>query len=118
MLTDPQTITVNAVAKVMPRIKEQNGSSMYRLRSTTDCIELSIKHSDGKISGGVFGEAHVVKVTYTLYATATDPEKILHTWIVIQNGDGMDLTTVKNHVLGLAAYLTGATIDKLLNGEN
>jgi hypothetical protein len=118
MLTDPQTLTVNAVAKNCPRIKEQNGTSTYRLRTTTDELVLAISHATGKITGGVDGESHVVKVTYKVFATSTLPEYVLVTWIVIQNGKGMDLTTVKNHVLALCAYMTGATIDKLLGGEN
>lgn len=118
MLTDPQTLTVNAVAKNCPRIKEQNGTSTYRLRTSLDELVLNISHNVGKITGGVEGEGHVVKVSYTIFATATLPEYVLHTWMVIQNGKGTDLTIVKNHVLALAAYLTGATIDKLLGGEN
>lgn len=118
MLADPQTLTVNSVAKNMPRINQDNNGSVYRLRSTTDELVLTIKHSDGKISGGQFGEGHVVKVTYTVFATSTTPQYVLNTWAVIQNPDGMDLTTVKNHVLALAGYLTGANIDKFLNGES
>lgn len=118
MLTDPQTLTVNAVAKNCPRIREQNGSSTYRLRTSTDELLLTISNATGKITGGVEGDSHVVKVSYTVFATATVPEYVMHTWLVIQNGKGMDLTTVKNHVLALCAYLTGATIDKLLGGES
>lgn len=118
MLADPQTVTVNAVAKVMPRINQDNNSSTYRLRSTTDEWLLVIKHNTGKISGGVFGEGHVAKLSYTLFATATDPEKTFHIWMTIQNGDGANLTDTRNAALGLAAYLTSGQIDKLLNGES
>lgn len=118
MLTDPQTITVNAVAKNMPRINQDNNTSVYRLRSTTDEYVLTIKHNDGKITGGVAGEGHVIKVQYTLFATATVPQSTTLIWLTIQNQDGMDLTQVKNVALALCAYATGATIDKLLNGES
>jgi len=118
MLADPQTLTVNAVAKVMPRINQDNNGSKYRLRSTTDELILEIKHSDGKITGGQFGEGHVVKVTYTIFATTTAPQYVLSTWMVIQNPDGLDLTTVKNHVLALVAYMTSTNIDKFLNAES
>lgn len=118
MLTDPQTLTVNAVAKVMPRINQDNNSSTYRLRSTLDEYVLTIKHSDGKISGGGLGEGHVIKVQHTVFATATVPESTMYTWLTIQNGDGFDLTLARNIVLALAAYATSATIDKLLQGES
>lgn len=118
MLADPQTLTVNAVAKNLVRINQDNNGSRYRLRSSTDELILDIKHSTGKITGGQFGEGHVVKVTYKVFATSTTPQYVLTTWTVIQNPDGMDLTTCKNHVLALAAYLTGTNIDKFLNGES
>jgi len=118
MLTDPQTVTVNAVAKNMSRIREGDGTSVYRLRSTTDEYVLTIKQSDGKISGGLDGEGHVAKLEYTVFATATVPQSKVITWCTIQNQDGADLTVVRNVVLGLCAYLTSSTIDKLLNGEN
>lgn len=118
MLADPQTLTVNAVAKNCPRINQDNNGSVYRLRSTTDELVLTIRHSDGKINSGQTGESHVVKVEYTIFATASTPLYRMNTWVVIQNPDGMDLTVVKNHVLALAAYLTGANIDKFLGGES
>jgi hypothetical protein len=118
MLADPQTVTVNSVAKVLPRINQDNNASTYRLRSSTDEYVLSIKHSNGKIVAGQAGEGHVAKLDYTVFATATVPEQHLACWLVLQNPDGMDLTVVKNTTLGLTAYLTGANIDKLLNGES
>jgi hypothetical protein len=118
MLADPQTIMVNAIAKNLARINQDNNGAVYRLRSSTDELVLTIKHSDGKISGGQFGEGHVVKVEYTVFATSTVPQLRLATWLVIQNPDGMDLTVVKNHVLALCAFATSANIDKFLNGES
>jgi hypothetical protein len=118
MLADPQTVTVNSVAKVMPRINQDNNSSVYRLRGSLDEYMLTIRHSNGKIVGGQAGEGHVVKVDYTVYATATTAEQHLATWIVIQNPDGMDLTLCRNIALGLCAYATSANIDKFLNGES
>lgn len=118
MLADPQTVTVNAVAKNMPRINQDNNSSVYRLRSTTDEYVLTIKHSNGKIVGSQNGEGHLVKIDYTVFATSTVPEQHLACWLVIQNPDGFDLTLARNITLGLCAYATSANIDKFLNGES
>jgi hypothetical protein len=118
MLADPQVLTVNAVAQSCPRISEQNNAARYRKRTTTDELVLDVRHHTGKISGGVVGEGHVVKVTYTVFATASVPETSTTMWMTIQHSDGMDLTVCKNHALALCAYLTGATIDKLFNGES
>jgi len=118
MFPDPQTVTVNAVAKVMPRINQDNNASTYRLRSTTDEYILTIKHSNGKIVGGQPGEGHLAKIDYTVFATATSPELHLACWAVLQNPDGIDLVLARNVMLGLTGYLTSGTIDKLLNGES
>lgn len=118
MLTDPQTLTVNAVAKNLVRISENNGTSVYRLRTTTEMYVMTVRNASGKITGGISGESHVVKVEYTVFATATEPKKTMYAWLTIQNGDGVDLTQVKNVALALCAFATGTVIDKLLNGEN
>jgi hypothetical protein len=118
MLSDPQTVTINSVAKVMPRINQDNNSSVYRLRSSLDEYVLTIKHSNGKIVGGQPGEGHLAKLDYTVFATATAPELHLACWAVLQNPDGFDLTLSRNTMLGLMGYLSSANIDKLLNGES
>lgn len=118
MLSDPQTLTVNSVANSLPRINQDNNGAVYRLRASTSELVLSIKHSNGKIAGGQMGEGHVVKVEHTVFATATQPQMKFATWVVIQNPDGYSLADAKYYLQGLTAFLTSATIDKLLNGES
>lgn len=118
MLTDPQSITVNAVAKSMPRINQDDNSSTYRYRTSTDEYLFTIRHTDGKITGGIMGESHTVRVKYTVFATATVPEQVMYATLAIQNGDGMDLTQTRNVVLAMTAWAVSATIDRLLVGES
>lgn len=118
MLADPQTLTINAVAKTLPRINQDNNGSTYRLRTTTEELVLTIKHSVGKISGGVSGETHTLTVKRVVFATTTVPALTSITRVSIQNGDLADLTVVKNDALALFAFLTGATVDKMLAGES
>jgi hypothetical protein len=118
MLTDPQSITVNAVAKSMPRIELGSGSAIYRLRTTTDEYLFSIRHTDGKITGGVAGESHTMRVKYTVFATATVPEQVFYATLSLQNGDGMDLTQARYVTLALCAWAVSATVDRLLVGES
>ena len=118
MLTDPQSITVNAVAKSMPRINQDDNASSYRYRTTTDEYQFTIRHTDGKITGGVSGESHTVRVKYTVFATAVLPEQVMYATLAIQNGDGMDLVQTRNVVLALCAWAASATIDRLLVGES
>jgi hypothetical protein len=118
MLTDPQSITVNAIAKSLVRINQDNNSSTYRLRSTTDEYLLTIKYTDGKITGGVEGESHNVRLKYTVFAVGSVPATTLYATINLQNQDGADLTVARNCLLGLQAWNVSATIDKLLTGES
>lgn len=41
MLTDPQTITVNAVAKTMPRVQSTGTTAVYQLADQTYKLEVS-----------------------------------------------------------------------------
>lgn len=41
MLTDPQTVTVNAVAKTMPRVSSSGTSAVYQLADETFKLEVS-----------------------------------------------------------------------------
>jgi hypothetical protein len=120
MLTDPQVLTVNAVAKSMPRLNQDGivNGAMYRYKVTLDEYTTTIKHTDGKITGGVFGESHTVRVAYKLAATATVPESVAYATLKIENGDGMDLTQARYLTLALCAWATSATIDRLLIGES
>lgn len=118
MLTDPQSLTVNAVAKSMPRIQDIPGGTRYRYRTTTDEYVFDIQHRVGKITGGQPGESHVVRVHYTVFATATVPKQEFYATLTIQNGDGMDLTQARYVTLALCAWAVSATIDRLLIGES
>jgi hypothetical protein len=118
MLTDPQSITVNAVAKSMPRIQDIPGGTRYRYRTTTDEFLFDIRHTVGKITGGGLGESHTVRVKYTVFKTAVVPEQVFYATLAIQNGDGMDLTQARYVTLALCAWAVSATIDRLLVGES
>jgi hypothetical protein len=102
----------------MPRINQDDNSSTYRYRTSLDEFQFTIRHTDGKITGGIAGESHTVRVKYTVFATATVPEQVMYTTLAIQNGDGMDLTQTRYVVLALCAWAVSATIDRLLVGES
>lgn len=46
MFTDPQTVTINAVAKVMPRVEQAGKTSLYQLADET--FKLRISHQPAK----------------------------------------------------------------------
>lgn len=46
MLADPQTVTINAVAKVMPRVEQEGKSALYQLADNT--FKLKVSHQPAK----------------------------------------------------------------------
>lgn len=105
------TITVNAVAKILTRIKQEGYGSEYLLRSTTEEYRLKIRHSKEapKTDGKVF-DRHNVELTHTVFATSTTPEIIRQEYVVIRNSYMDDLTQVGYGLSGFTAYVNNATV--------
>jgi hypothetical protein len=69
------TITVNAVAKVLPKINTDNFGSVYRLYESTGYFELQIRNSkESPQKDGRAFDRHNVTLTQVVYATPTTPE--------------------------------------------
>lgn len=66
------TLTVNAVAKVLNRINQDNYGSEYSLLTATDSWNLKIRHSTDSVDGdGMTMLRHNVYVEHVTYATAS-----------------------------------------------
>lgn len=103
------TVTVNAVAKVLNRINQDNYGSEYYLRSSTDEYRLKIRHSkESPQSDGRYFDRHNIELTHTVYAVGATPAvtRIASSTFRILSTD--DLT--------LAGYLTAALIDYVDSG--
>ncbi|UJQ85816.1 MAG: putative coat protein [Garnievirus montiscola] len=103
------TLTVNAVAKVLNRINQDNYGSEYYLRSTLDEYRVRIRHTkltpnvDGKVP-----DSHNIEVTHTVFATSTVPAIVRQAYIVVRIFGDDDLT--------LAGYLLAAATTYFNNG--
>lgn len=119
MLAEPQTLTINAVARNLARINNgDSNAGTFRLRSPTEELLLNIRHGLGvKVAGGAVGETHLVKVTDRILAVGTTPAQEFNAWVAIHIPQTFDLARAKNNVVGLRDYLTSALLDKVLNGE-
>jgi hypothetical protein len=68
------TLTVNAVAKVLNRINQDNYGSEYSLLTATDSWNLKIRHStDTADSDGMVMLRHNIFVEHITYPTSTLP---------------------------------------------
>jgi len=120
MFADPAVVTINAVDKPLIRIKHDDYSSEYLLRSATDEMRLHIRNTtytnkkDGKRV-----DRHNVELIQTVFPVApATSSTVRKTYAVIENQVGDTLTDPKNVALGLFEFLTGSNIDKLMNQES
>jgi hypothetical protein len=121
MFSDPVTITINAVAKNMIRISQDQYSSEYLLRETTGEYRLRLRNTSyvDKTRGQVKVDRHNVELTYTIYpvAPATQPT-IRKSYSVFEHDSGDDLSLSAKLVAGHSAFVTEANAAKMLNFES
>lgn len=119
MLGDTVTITVNAVAKALSKINQDQYASEYYLKETGKEFRLRVKHSKDKVAAGKTPrDRHVITFTETIYATAIVDEIVRQSSVTIV-GNNSDLVVDQQQDLsGLLAYLSAANIQKLINWES
>lgn len=88
-ITSPITLTVNAIAKVLPRINQDSFGSVYFLKEATAEYRLTIRHSyEGKV-GPAQMERHNAEFTYTTFDTNGVPI-VRTTYVVMRNPRNVD----------------------------
>lgn len=116
------TLTINAVAKVLDRINQDNFGSTYRLRSDTELITLKIRHStDNKESDGISMERHNVFVEHVIFATPTTARFRSSYTMTIRGGDQQALSLAGNLAKAVGTWVSTtsyAAIDQLVVGQN
>jgi hypothetical protein len=123
MFADPSTVTINAVAKNLVRINQDQYSSEYLLRSATDEIRLRIRNTsylDKKRN--VMIDRHNVELTQTVFPVAPATLDIVRKgYFVLENQRGDTLTDPVNVIAGLMGWATASTnanLNKLVNFES
>lgn len=70
------TITMNAVAKILNRVNQDNFGSTYTLVSSTEKIQMLIRHSvDNSVAGAPKIDRHNIFIERWIYATPTTAEE-------------------------------------------
>lgn len=105
------TVTVNAVAKVLNRINQDNYGSEYYLRSSTDEYRARVRHTkEAPQSDGTVNDRHNIEVTHTVYATSTTKKIVRQAYIVVRVPSDDDLVAAGYLFAGVVDYLDSATV--------
>jgi hypothetical protein len=116
MFSDPQSITVNSVAKPMPRIKTGSTDSTYR--TADGSFSMRISHQETKSRS-----RRMARIDQTIVAadpiTAINKSQSLGVYLVVDEPlFGFDDTAISYVVTALKDWLTSPNILKLLGSES
>ncbi len=100
MLSNTLTITIDSVAKNLVRIREDSDGSLYRLKTSTEQIDMKIRHSTTYPNGYQLNR-HNVSWEHTVFATDTTPEYKWLASITLSDRDQSDPTYLTKTIAGL-----------------
>jgi hypothetical protein len=116
MLTDPQTITVNAVAKTMPKVSSTGTSTTYQLADKSFKLTISHQESKGRIRSLAKVEQRAV-VADPL--TSVNDYETLALHVVVDRPEvGFSSTQVDQLVAGFKTWLDSTMVGKLYGQES
>jgi hypothetical protein len=116
---DPQSVTINAIAKSLPRTS--SGVDTGSFTKDDGEVKLTVSHAYNKRTRRLLRLDHKKLVTDVLDPTIMSYYNMSTMLIVETPIVGYTLTEAKQVVDGLTAYLTassGARVTQLLGGEN
>lgn len=116
-LTDPQSITINAVPTSLPKVESTGQKSVYR--SADGAIVLTVSHTS--MGGGRY--RHLVRIDKTVVSadpfSAQNTSKTFSVYTVIdQPSFGFDTTAIQQIVAGFQTLLSGTLIGRIVGLES
>nr|APG77266.1 hypothetical protein [Wenling levi-like virus 1] len=117
MLSEPITVTVDAVAKSLPRVNQDNNGSTYYLDDGQQKYTLSVKHTIPP--RGESGESHLVRLDVEQYDTDGMYLRTQSAWMVLKTWDqGQDSAELDIAGQGLVDLMTDTFLDSIIQRES
>lgn len=114
---DPSVVTINAVAKNLPRINQDKYGSEYFLRESTQEFTLKLRNSTYGANGNTV-DRHNAELVQTVYATESEAAKVRKIYVTFDVGRSDTDAGVLQTLNGFVAFLSPANLQKLLNRES
>lgn len=116
MFSDPQSVTINAVAKSMPKISAKDTSAVYQ--GADGLFKLTISHTPSKdrVRSMVRLDQKAI-VTNPLDST-NDYDTLSFYTVIDRPNFGFTTAQVEYIVAGLIAWLSAGNVDKLVGLES
>lgn len=117
MFTDPQTITVNAEAKSMPRIETNGQKSVYQKSDQTFTLTISHQNASGNRVRSLvkFEEKAVVPDPLT---SVNDYEHASIQFVIDRPLAGFSQTRIDQLVTGFKTWLTSTAVGQIYGRES
>lgn len=118
-IPNPLVITVNAVAKNLPRINMDNYGSEYFLREATQSFRVKIRHSKEAVQkSGVQYDRHNVEITHTIFGTGGDPDSVRIFVLIIRHEEEVSTTELGHIQSALNGLLTSGFVTDLAGWQS
>jgi len=119
MFSDPQSVTINAVANSLPRTSSGSNSGVFT--KDDGLVRMSISHTLGKRNRRLVRLDHA-KIAADPLLAGVNVKASMAVYLVIDTPEtGYSITEIKQVTDGFAAFLTassGANVTKVLGGES
>lgn len=115
---DPLVVTINAVAKSLPKVEFDKRSSVYFLREATQEFQMKIRNTSYVGPSGLTVDRHNLEFTQQIYATLTAAAISRKVYVTFDNNRSDTDAGLLQTLVGFVGVLTSANLQKSLNGES
>lgn len=114
--SDPQSVTVNAVAKSMPRISSSGTSAIYA--NSDETFKLTISHTKSKERIRSMARIDQRAIVPDPLTSVNDFETLSFYFVIDRPFVGFSSSAVEELIVGLKTWLDSTTMGKLYGQES